>query len=122
MGSKHGRRLLGAGLSAAAAGSLNGLFGGGGGMLLIPGLKYLSGMDEKNLFPVSVSVMLPVSILSLTLTAGRTALPWQEAAPYLIGSAAGGLLAGLFGRRIPTLWLHRILGVMLLWGGVRYLW
>ena len=41
--------------------------------------------------------------------------------PYLIGSAFGGVAAGLWGRKIPTLWLHRFLGAMILWGGVRYL-
>ena len=39
----------------------------------------------------------------------------------LIGSGAGGILAGFFGSKIPTHWLHRLLGVLILWGGYRYL-
>jgi len=45
-----------------------------------------------------------------------------QALPYLIGSLIGGVGAGLWGKRIPVLWLHRILGVLILWGGIRYLW
>lgn len=112
--------MIGAGVSGLAAGLVNGIFGGAGGMVLIPALQILAGVKEDTLFPTCVSVMLPVSILSLWLTSGG-ALPWSDAAPYLIGSAVGGILVGLFGKKIPTLWLHRILGAMILWGGIRYL-
>lgn len=115
------KHRIGAVASGLAAGTVNGLFGGGGGMLLIPGLQFLSGVEENQLFPMSVSVMLPVSALTLFLSSIRNPLPWVDAWPYLTGSAVGGVLVGFLGRRIPTLWLHRILGVMLLWGGVRYL-
>lgn len=116
------RRLAGSAASGLAAGILNGLFGGGGGMLLIPGLRYLARVEDEELFPMSVSVMLPVCLLSLFITSGTTSLPWAQAWPYLIGSAAGGILVVFFGRKIPLLWLHRILGLTLLWGGIRYLW
>ncbi|MBQ8753093.1 MAG: TSUP family transporter [Clostridia bacterium] len=115
-------QFLGAGCSGLAAGLLNGLFGGGGGMLLIPGLKRFARVEEQTLFPMSVSVMLPVSLLSLGISAMSAPLPWMDVWPYLVGSAAGGVAVGIWGRRIPVLWLHRILGVMLLWGGWRYLW
>lgn len=116
------RQRIGAACSGIAAGLLNGLFGGGGGMLLIPGLKRFARVEEESLFPMSVSVMLPVSILSLGISAMSAPLPWAEVWPYLAGSAAGGIAVGFWGRKIPVLWLHRILGAMLLWGGVRYLW
>ena len=40
---------------------------------------------------------------------------------YLAGSAAGGLIAGLTAKKIPTLYLHKGLGILIIWGGVRYL-
>lgn len=119
----HSRKqLAGAAASGLGAGVLNGLFGGGGGMVLIPGLERLSGLSGEAVFPTSVLVMLPVSILTLALSGPVAELPWQEAWPYLAGSTAGGILAGVLGRHIPLVWLHRVLGVLLLWGGIRYLW
>lgn len=113
---------FGAALAGLLAGIVNGIFGGAGGMILIPTLQMLTDIQEDALFPMSVSVMLPVSLLSLWLASGAAPLPWAEALPYLLGSVAGGVLVGLMGRRIPTVWLHRIFGIMILWGGIRYLW
>ena len=115
------KHLAGAALAGLGAGILNGLFGGGGGLVLIPGLDHLAGVEEDRLFSTSVLVMLPVSLLTLLLNGPVPDLPWEPALPSLMGSTAGGILAGLSGRRIPVRWLHRILGIMLLWGGVRYL-
>ena len=113
---------FGAVLAGLLAGVINGIFGGAGGMVLIPALALLTDLRKEDLFPTSVAVMLPVCLFSLWLTARAHPLPWSEALPYLIGSMAGGLLAGLLGRKIPALWLHRIFGIMLVWGGIRYIW
>lgn len=115
------RYCFGAAAAGLAAGVVNGIFGGAGGMVLIPALTLLASVPEDALFPLCVSVMLPVCILSVWLTTQYMTIPWSKALPYLIGSAGGGVLAGLLGRKIPTVWLHRLLGIMILWGGVRYL-
>ena len=104
------------------AGTVNGIFGGAGGMVLIPALQLWTDLEEDALFPMSVSVMLPVCALSLALAARRAPLPWPEAMPYLLGSALGGVLVGFCGKKIPAKWLHRVFGALLLWGGIRYLW
>ena len=115
------KKTIGAGISGLAAGAANGLLGAGGGMLLVPLLSRLAGPREEALFPTCVAVILPVCLVSLTVTGLQTGLPWKESLPYLLGSALGGLLAGSLGKKIPTLWLHRILGVLILWGAIRSL-
>ncbi|MBQ4600383.1 MAG: sulfite exporter TauE/SafE family protein [Oscillospiraceae bacterium] len=108
-------------LAGLAAGAVNGLFGAGGGMLLVPLLTVLSDLDEDAVFPSSVCIILPICLVSIAVTAMTTGLDLVASVPYLMGSAAGGLLAGLLGKKIPTVWLHRTLGLLILWGGVRYL-
>lgn len=115
---KHLRMIL----SGAAAGIVNGLFAAGGGMVLVPLLTGAAELDDDQVFPASVSIILPICVISLLLSAPESGLPIQTAVPYLLGSIPGGLLAGFLDRKIPVKWLHRGLGILILWGGIRYLW
>jgi len=108
-------------LCGISAGAVNGLFGAGGGMVLVPMLTWLTALPDDEVFPASVSIILPICLVSLSLTLNPDTVPWDLAIPYLLGSSAGGILAGFLAKKIPTLWLHRVLGVLILWGGVRYL-
>jgi len=109
-------------IAAAAAGAVNGLFGAGGGMVLVPLLALMTDMDDQEIFPASVFTIFPICAVSLTVTALHHTLPLVQALPYLIGGLIGGVLAGVFDNKIPVKWLHRILGILIIWGGVRYLW
>lgn len=113
---------IGIALSGLLAGAVNGLFGAGGGLVLVPGLRLLGKLPEEELFPSALGVMLPLSIVSLTVYALGGSLPWSQALPYCLGGAIGGFAAGKWGQKVPTLWLHRGLGLLILWAGVRYLW
>ena len=108
-------------LAGAGAGAVAGLFGAGGGMVLVPLLGLLVQMEDREIFPASVCIILPICLTSILATCFSAGIPWREALPYLPGSALGGYLAGRWGRRIPTVWLHRGLGALIIWGGVRYL-
>ena len=112
---------VGPAIAGACAGIVNGLFGAGGGMVLVPLLQLLAKYDQRQIFSQSILIILPICLVSLHSAASSAPLPWKESVPYLIGSAAGGYLSVRFGHRIPVKWLHRLLGVLILWAGVRYL-
>ncbi len=107
-------------LAGAASGAVNGLFGAGGGMILVPMLTAGDDFSETEIFSSSIIIILPMCIVSLAFSSDGT-LPWSDALPFLLGGIPGGLLAGIFGKKIPVKWLHRALGVLILYGGVRYL-
>ena len=115
-------QYLGSSLAGAAAGTVNGLFGTGGGMILIPLLTHLTPLEGQDLFHNSVAVILPVSLVTLGITATHTPLPWSQALLWMAGSGIGGIAAGLLGKKIPVKWLHRVLGLFILYGGIRLLW
>ena len=109
---------LGGVAAGLAAGAVNGLFGAGGGMVLVPLLGWLTKMEDDEIFASSLSIILPICIVSLV---SSQSIAWHEALPWLPGAALGGLLAGLWGKKIPVKWLHRGLGIFIVWGGLRYL-
>ena len=108
-------------IAGSCAGAVTGLFGAGGGMLLVPLLALLVKLEDRQVFCVSVSVILPICVVSLIAAGLSNPIPWQQAWPYLLGGSLGGIAAGLWGQKIPAKWLHRLLGIMILWGGIRYL-
>ena len=107
-------------IAGAVAGIINGLFGAGGGMILVPILTRGTGLEDREIFPASISIILPICLVTLTM-GQESPLPWADALPYLLGSTTGGVLAGVWGRKIPVRWLHRALGILILYGGWRYL-
>ena len=115
------RKSWGMILAGIGAGAVNGLFGAGGGMVLIPLLGMLTSLEDRQMFSGSVAIILPMCIVSLIATGLTGTIAWKEALPYLLGSAIGGYLAFRYGSKIPVIWLHRGLGILIIWGGLRYL-
>ena len=115
------RAILKMAIAGIGAGAVTGLFGAGGGMVLVPLLTMLTSVDDQKVFPSSIAIILPICIVSILVTSAIWTVDWQQALPYLIGSAAGGVMAGKWGRKVPVTWLHRGLGILILWGGYRYL-
>ena len=115
------RKYIGITAAGFCAGAVNGLFGAGGGMVLVPLLSLLTDLDSGEVFPASVSIILPACLVSLSFAIHHGGFSWDVAFPYLAGGCIGGTIAGLIGKKVPVTWLHRILGIMILWGGFQYL-
>ncbi len=107
--------------SGAAAGLINGLMGAGGGMVLVPLLVRWCGLEDKHAFATAISIILPLSIVSIVVYAMKAPLPFADAWPYLAGGLAGGLLGGLLFRKMSANLLHKLLGAFILWGGIQLL-
>ena len=108
-------------LAGLAAGFVNGFFGAGGGMVLVPLLIWLVGLPDKLAFSSAISIILPLFVVSLVSYGRHDMLPLSDALPYLLGGAGGGVLAGLWFQKVPAKWLHLALGALILLGGVRLL-
>ena len=91
------KRTIGAGIAGFGAGTLNGLLGAGGGMVLIPLLHTLTDIEDNRLFGSSVTILMSVCIVSLFFSTGWETFSIAQALPYLLGSAIGGILAGILG-------------------------
>ena len=84
-------------VSGAAAGAANGLFGGGGGSVLVPLLTRFCGLEQRQAFSTSLAVILPLCVLSAAVYLFRGGLDLLAALPYL----------PIVGKSLPngTLWM-----------------
>ena len=106
-------------LSGALTGVINGLFGAGGGLVLVPLLLHGAGMEPKKALPTSVAIILPLSAVSAFQYLCRESIAFSTLIPYLLGGAAGGALAGRYFQNFSILWLRRILGGFILYAGIK---
>lgn len=109
-------------ISGAAAGIINGFFGAGGGMLLVPMLIKFCKIDDKFAFPTAIAIILPISLVSLGVHYTEGVFPVIQALPYLIGGLIGGIVGGLIFKKTSTAFLHKLFGAIIIWGGLRLLW
>lgn len=106
-------------LIGALAGVLNGTFGAGGGLVLVPLLISWVGVEQKQAFATSVAVMLPISLVSYVLFCIKGGNVWGEALPYLTGGVVGGLLSAKLFKNVSAGWLHRAFSLLILYGGIK---
>jgi len=100
------------------AGLLNGLFGGGGGMVAVPLLRR-SGLSQQAANATSLFLMLPLSVITLIFTLQRSGLPdfslWPLMAVALPSSALGALLLP----KLNAPFLRRLFGFLLTAAAIR---
>lgn len=106
-------------VAGGVAGVANGLFGGGGGSVLVPVLTRYCKLDQRRAFATSVAVILPLCVLSVVIYFFRGGLDMITALPYLIGGAAGGWAGGKWFKGMKIPWLKRAFGILLIYGGVK---
>ncbi len=108
-------------LAGGLAGAVNGIFGGGGGMVLLPLLTRWGGVTGRSAFATCVAAIFPMCAVSAAACLMQGKVDWGRALPYLAGGAVGGAVGGLTFGRVPVGLLRVLFALFLLYGGVRYL-
>lgn len=99
------------------AGLLNGLFGAGGGMLLVPALA-ADGLDQHKAQATALMALIPLSAFSLIsyLIAGNVS---SEAVWVVCGALPGGYVGAKLMGMLPAVWLSRLFAAFMAIAGVR---
>jgi uncharacterized membrane protein YfcA len=105
--------------AGALTGAVNGLFGAGGGLILVPLLIRTIKLDTAQALPTSVAIILPMCAVSAVSYVTREGMGFMTLLPYLAGGLVGGVVAGLTFGKFPTIWLRRALGAFIVYAGVR---
>ena len=109
-------------VSGIAAGAVNGFIGGGGGMLLVPLLKDICGLEAKKALATSVAVLAPLCAVSAAVYFFRGSIELSSVWPYALGGLAGGLAGGLVLKKLRAEMLVRLFGALMIFAGLRILW
>jgi hypothetical protein len=102
-------------LLGLASGFLSGLFGVGGGFVIVPALVLFSGMPMHRAVGTSLLVIVLVSLTGVAshIAAGRE-LSWGVTALFLVGGVMGMLIGTRLGRFLSGPRLQRVFAVSIL--------
>ena len=86
-------------------GLANGLFGSGGGTLVVPGMQKFLGVEQHKAHATAIAIILPLTIISIFIYFKGVETDWQ----MIIWISAGGVVGGFIGAKL----LNRVSGTML---------
>ena len=98
----------------AAAGLLSGLFGVGGGIVIVPGLVLFGVMEQRRAHATSLAAIVPIALAAVVGYALDDGVDWAAAGLLTAGAIAGTIAGTRFLRRIPQRSLRIIFAVFLL--------
>lgn len=109
-------RLL---LAGTAVGFLTGLFGVGGGFVIVPALMLVLGFEVRTAAATSLVVIAVNSAVALGLRADFGSVDWGIVAPFTVAATAGVLagrhIAGAVPTRFLSIGLTALIFAMSLW-------
>ena len=108
-------------LTGAVAGLINGVFGGGGGMVVVPMLTKLLKFESKNSHATAILIILPLSIISgiLYLSFGKFSL--EIGTFVVLGIVVGGVLGAILLSKLSSKWIMIIFSVVMAIAGGKML-
>jgi len=106
-------------LIGVVTGLANGLFGSGGGTVVVPCMEKYLNIDTHKSHATAIAVILPLSVLSAIIYVFKADVPWLETVVVSSGGIVGGFVGAKLLNKISGRWLHIIFGVAMLAAAVR---
>ena len=102
------------------SGFINGLFGSGAGMIVLPGLISVYGFDSKKARGTSLFILIAVSIITAFFYV-KNITDYQALWFITAGGITGGILGANFVKKIPDRYVRIILAIIMIVSGFRML-
>lgn len=107
-------------LAGIAAGTVAGLFGVGGGILMVPVLVLAFGKDQHLAQGTSLAAMIPLAIAGALRYGVKGNVDWIAAAGLAIGAVVGITFLGVpFAEAIKAPLLRKLFGALMMFVGLR---
>ena len=107
--------------AGSLAGLVNGLFGGGGGMIIVPCLKRFLKYETNASHATAIAVILPLSVASGIFYTVFGNFEWRSLVFTSAGVVAGGILGALLLKKLSSKPLTLIFALVMAAAGVKML-
>ncbi len=101
------------------AGFLNGLFGSGGGTVIVPFLEEFLDRDEHTSHATAILIILGFTIVSLIFYGFGQVLDWRLALTVSAGGVVGGFLGARLLKKLTGGTIRKIFGAFMIIAAVR---
>ena len=105
--------------AGALTGAVNGLFGGGGGMVAVPLLRGMLGYEEKQAHATAIFIIAPICAASAIIYIINGYADANVIIPAALGSVAGGLAGAYFLNKFPKTIVNYIFIAIMFVAGIR---
>jgi len=102
----------------ALIGLINGFFGGGGGMIVVPLLNKLFNLEQKKAQATALFVILPISLVSTIVYLCNSSVNFAEGWPVMLGIVAGGVLGARLLNKLNNNVIKSVFIFFMLLGGI----
>lgn len=99
-------------------GIINGFFGGGGGMIVVPLLTNKFGFTQKQAQATAIFVILPISIASSFIYITKNSIDFTIGWIVILGVVIGGICGALLLKELNNLIVKAIFTILMLIGGL----
>lgn len=100
-------------------GAVNGLFGAGGGMLVVPILSYLYGLSAKKSHATAIMIILPLCAVSAVVYALKGSYDYSIFPATIVGVVAGGIAGALLLKKANNVALRYAFYFLMLLAGLK---
>lgn len=102
-------------LIGVVTGALTGLFGVGGGFVIVPALVLFSGMRMSHAIGTSLMVVTFVSLSGIAFRSwSDLQVPLTTILPFVVGGWVGLFVGQAIGRRLSTVWLQKVFAIAMI--------
>lgn len=101
------------------SGLVNGIFGSGGGIIIVPSLIFLLKLEEHKAHATAITIILPLSIISSIIYFKNGLIDIKVSLIIAIGSTVGGIIGAKSLNKIPSNLLRKIFSLIIIYISIR---
>lgn len=113
------KKITISGILGFLTGVCNGLFGAGGGIIVIPTLVYIMKMDNHEAHATALAVILPISVISSIIYYRNGIYAWDIIYKVALGGIMGSVLGSMLLGKLSSHWLRKIFSVFMILAAIR---